>query len=142
MFGLIWSLLLNCVIYSPSVATSWHWLQYLFLKTNTHVCCLWDVCLYLESLYSSYAYLVNKVAMVDALSNRVYAWHPWVWFAQKGVENYPLGKKAWSLSNQVHSWHPCLQLASKDVQVDFIFIFIVEVLIDRGHSWHPCLRFA
>ena len=64
----------------------------------------------------------NKVAMVDAFSNRDYAWHPWVWFAQKGVENYPLGKKAWSLSNQVHSWHPCLQLASKDVQVDFILV--------------------
>ena len=67
-------------------------------------------------------YLVNKVAMVDALSNRIYAWPPWIWFAQKGVENYPLGKKARSLSNQVHSWHPCLQLASKDVQVDFILV--------------------
>ena len=122
MFGLIWILLLNCVNYSPSVATSWHWLQYLFLKTDAHVWLLAEFMLYFESFVWSCTYLVNKVAMVDALSNRVYAWHPWVWFAQKGVENYPLGKKAWSLSNQVHSWHPCLQLASKDVQVDFILV--------------------
>ena len=91
-------------------------------KTDSHVCCLRSLCLYFESFVWIFAYLVNKVAMVDALSNRIYAWHPWVWFAQKGVENYPLGKKAWSLSNQVHSWHPCLQLASKDVRVDFILV--------------------
>ena len=84
--------------------------------------CLRSLCLYFEFFVWICEYLVNKVAMVDALSNQIYAWHPWVWFAQKGVENYPLGKKAWSLSNQVHSWHPCLQLASKDVQVDFILV--------------------
>ena len=122
MFGLIWILLLNCVNYSPCVATFWHWLQYLFFKDRLTCLLLAEFMLYFESFVWICTYLVNKLAMVDMLSNWIYAWHPWVWFAQKGVENYPLGKKAWSLSNQVHSWHPCLQLASKDVQVDFILV--------------------